>query len=434
VAESSFVRNVPSSASDPEMPHNESQPLLANETADATCGVSFGDQSTAIEAEPQTTAEQLSEMRAYGQRKLFCLLVDTALDVTTLAIVASLLAKPLDQWLESWAAFQVVWTRLGVLFLIIAVAQYAVSFPLSLYAGFLLEHKFGLSRQTLWRWFRRDLLKFTLTLAFGLVLIEGLFWLIWLTGSVWWLAAGGAAFVVSVLLGQLVPVVILPLFYKIERLDDGELLSRFQRLAAGTSLSIEGVYRMQLSAETNKANAMLAGLGRTRRVILGDTLLDGFAPEEIEVVLAHEIGHHVYHHIPKLMAMGLAFSLVSFFLCDYLLVWWLGVGFAYEHVPVHALPLLLLVVTVSSLLVSPLSNAVSRRFERQCDRYALQCTGLHRPYLSAFTKLSRLNKADPQPPWLEVFLFHDHPPIAERLSLAEQVMTSEPGSLGRSPV
>jgi STE24 endopeptidase len=373
-------------------------------------------------------------MRAYGRRKLLCHLVDTALDVTTLAVVAFLLAEPLDGGLESWAAVQVAWMRLGLLFLFIAIAQYAVSFPLSLYAGFFLEHEFGLSRQTLWRWFRRDLLKFALTLAFGLVLIEGLFWLIWLMGPSWWLAAAGAAFVLSVLLGQLVPVVILPLFYKITRLDDGELLSRFQRLAAGTSLSIEGVYRMQLSVETSKANAMLAGLGRTRRVILGDTLLAGFTPEEIEVVLAHEIGHHVYRHIPKLMALGLVFTLVSFFMCDRLLVWWLGAGFAYEHMPVHALPLLLLAVTVLSLLASPVSNAVSRHFERQCDRYALQRTGLHRPYVSAFTKLSRLNKADPQPPWLEVVLFHDHPPIAERLSLAEAVVRDEPSRSFRTQV
>ena len=309
-----------------------------------------------------------------------------------------------------------------------------VLFPVTLHAGFVLEHTFGLSRQTFWRWFRRDLLKLALTVALGLVLVEGLFWLIWLLGPSWWLATAGAAFVVSVLLGQLVPVLILPLFYKIERLDSEELMARFQRLAAGTSLTIEGVYRMQLSTETSKANAMLAGLGRTRRVLLGDTLLDGFTSDEIEVVLAHEIGHHVYRHIPKLLVIGLSFSLASFFLCDRFLGWWFGPGLAYEQVPVHALPLLLLVVTVLSVLTSPLSHAISRHFERQCDRYALERTRLYAAYGTAFTKLSRLNKADPQPPWLEVVLFHDHPPIAERLSLAERVVTTESGGQGRTLV
>ena len=114
-------------------------------------------------------------------------------------------------------------------------------------------------------------------------------------------------------------MLILPLFYKIERLEDDELSARFQRLASGTGLTIEGVYRMRLSRETVKANAMLAGLGRTRRVILGDTLLDGFTPDEIEVVLAHEVGHHVYRHIAKFLAGGFVFSFAAFFLCDLVL-------------------------------------------------------------------------------------------------------------------
>ncbi len=130
-------------------------------------------------------------------------------------------------------------------------------------------------------------------MAFSLVLVLGLYWLIWLTGRWWWLAAAGAFFVVSIVLGQLAPVLILPLFYQIEKLDAPELTDRIARLAAGTGLSIEGVYRMDLSEETVKANAMLAGLGRTRRVLLGDTLLNGFSPDEIEVIFAHEIGHHV---------------------------------------------------------------------------------------------------------------------------------------------
>jgi STE24 endopeptidase len=214
------------------------------------------------------------------------------------------------------------------------------------------------------------------------------------------------------------------MFYKIERLHDAELSSRFQRLADGTTLNIRGVYRLQLSTETNKANAMLAGLGRTRRVILGDTLLDGFTPEEIEVVLAHEIGHHVYHHIPKQMGIGLLLALAGFYLCDRLLVAWSGPDFVYQNMPVHALPLLMLAISLLSLVTSPLLHAISRHFERQCDRFALHRTGLYEPYVAAFSRLSRLNMADPQPPRWEVLLFHDHPPIAERQRLAEQLQNS----------
>jgi len=218
-------------------------------------------------------------------------------------------------------------------------------------------------------------------------------------------------------------VLILPLFYKIEKLDAPELAQRIGRLAGEAGLSIEGVYRMELSAETVKANAMLAGLGRTRRVLLGDTLLDGFTPEEIEVVFAHEIGHHAHGHMPKLIAAGLLYSVAGFWLCDRLLTGWAlpaGEAAPYAQMPVHTLPLLMLILTVFAMLLEPLQNSVSRRFERQSDRYALKHTGLAGAFLSAFRKLARLNKEDPNPHWLEVLLFHSHPPIAQRLAIAQE--------------
>ena len=206
-----------------------------------------------------------------------------------------------------------------------------------------------------------------------------LYGLIWSVGPLWWLAAAGGFFVVSVLLGQLVPVLILPLFYKIEKLDDPELTQRMTRLAEGTGLSIEGVYRMGLSEETVKANAMLAGLGRTRRVLMGDTLLDQFTPDEIEVIFAHEMGHHVYRHIQKMIATGIVYSAAGFWICDRLLTasvaGWHG---NYGDIPVSTLPLVMLILVVFALVLEPLQNAVSRRNERQSDRYALRRTGRER--------------------------------------------------------
>ena len=256
-----------------------------------------------------------------------------------------------------------------------------------------------------------------------MALMLGLFWLIWTTGPIWWLVAAGAFFLVSVLLGQLAPVLILPLFYKIEKLDAPELTGRIASLAAGTGLSIEGVYRLNLSQETVKANAMLAGLGRTRRVLLGDTLLKGFSPEEIEVIFAHEIGHHVFHHIRKMIAAGIFYSAAGFFLCDRILAAWAAGGrtpLDYSQLPVYTLPLIMLILTLFAMLLEPLQNIISRHYERQSDRYAIERTGNKDAYISAFRKLAKLNKDDPHPHPLEVFLFHSHPPIAERLALAEK--------------
>jgi len=227
---------------------------------------------------------------------------------------------------------------------------------------------------------------------------------------------------VSVVLGRLFPVLILPMFYKIEKLDAPELSNRMASLAHDTGLSIEGVFRLDLSEETVKGNAMLAGLGRTRRVLLGDTILKNFSTEEIVVIFAHEIGHHVFHHIRKMMIAGVFYSAAGFFVCDRLLAAWFAreqLTLDYAKLPVYTLPLVMLILAVFALVLEPLHNFISRRYERQSDRYALQKTGNKQAYISSFSKLARLNKEDPHPHSLEVFLFHGHPPIAERLAAAE---------------
>ena len=337
-----------------------------------------------------------------------------------LSIVALAAAGPLTDWLGriSWLPLG-RWGLLAALFIVVTVLHAAISFPLSLYRGYLLEHEFGLSTQSLSAWLWRYAKRMALALAFGLVMVLVLYGLIWNVGRFWWLAAAGAFFAMSVVLGQLVPVLILPLFYKIEKIDAPELAERMDRLSRGTGISVEGVYRMDLSAETVKANAMLAGLGRTRRVLMGDTLIDRFTPDEIEVIFAHEIGHHVHRHIPKLMAAGAVLSLAGFAACDAVLKARFGVV-DYDAVPADSLPLVLLSITVFSLLMEPLQNAISRAFERQCDWYALERTAAPEVYRSAFRKLARLNKDDPDPHPLEVFLFHSHPSIGERLSMADR--------------
>jgi STE24 endopeptidase len=375
----------------------------------------------AVTDSDRMSAEQLAEAKQYGRQKLSCDLADRALDLIFLAAMATLVARPLDDWLSRRLALDSAWLRLAALFLLLLVFHIGVSFPLAFYCGHVLEHRYGLSRQSFGRWLWRYAKRNLLAAGLVLLMVEGLYAVIWLTGEYWWLVAAAAFFAVSVLLGQLAPVLILPLFYQIRRLEDGALAERLARLAEGTGLTLEGVYRMVLSVETVKANAMLAGLGRTRRVILGDTLLDGFSPEEIEVIFAHEIGHHVHHHIRKMMLAGLAYSALSFLACDRLLVAWvtrIEGTFEYASVPVYTLPMVMLAVTVLSMLFEPLQNAVSRYFERQSDWYALTRTGRTDAYRSAFEKLARLNKADPDPHRLEVLLFHSHPTISARLAMA----------------
>ena len=376
---------------------------------------------TPVELHDTMTPEQLAEARDYGRLELVCDLADKALDLAYLAVFTVLWAVAADVWLAGWVDRD--WLRWGAMFLLVTFGHLVISFPLSYYAGHRLEHRFDMSKLSfggwLWRYFKRN----ALAIVFGLLLIVALFAVIRWTGPWWWLAAAGGSFLVSVVLAQLAPVLIMPLFYKIERIDSPQLAERMQRLADGTGLAIEGVYRMDMSRETVKANAMLAGLGRTRRVIMGDTLLDGFTHDEIEVIFAHEIGHHVQRHIPKLIATGLLFMLGGFWMCDFVLRGWMQYvlgGVDYSSLPVSSLPLLMFSLTAFSLVLEPVQNVLSRRYERQCDRYALSRTGLSEAYLSAFRKLAVLNKDDPCPNPIAVFLFHSHPPIAERLAMVEE--------------
>ena len=365
------------------------------------------------------TPDEQAEARRYGRVSLALTLADMALDLLYLGLMALVFARPIDAWLASFAPLdgRQNMLRLLALYGVLIGMHILVSLPLTFYSGFVVEHQFGLSNQALRRWLRNWALSNFLAIALGAALNLGLFWLMWNAGPYWWLITAGAFFAVSVLLGQLAPVLIVPLFYKVEPIDNPELVARLKRLADGTGLTIEGVYRLGLSADTSKANAMLAGLGRTRRVLMGDTLLDKFAPEEIEVIFAHEIGHHVHRHIPKMIGMGLLFSLLGFWVLDRAVVWWADVGRAAEA-PTSSLPLVMFAMAAFMMLLGPLQNAISRHFERQCDRYALARTANAPAYRTAFMKLAQLNKADPDPNRVEVLLLHSHPPIKERLALA----------------
>jgi STE24 endopeptidase len=379
-----------------------------------------------------------ADVKRYQRLKLTASLCALVLSLTFLTVAALMLGPGVDSVVRRVVG-ENRWLRLAALAFVYAAALEVLSLPLDFWSGYILEHRFGLSNQTLAGWLWRQIKGYLVGGPLGLLLLFGLYSLLWFSGSYWWLWAAAGWLVVTLVLGQLLPVVILPLFYKVSRIDEPSLLERLQRLAQGTGLNVEGIYRLELSAETKKANAALAGLGRTRRVLLGDTLLAQFTPEEIEVVFAHEVGHHVHRHLPKMIAWSVLTAAAGFWLADVLL----RQGAAALHYPADAmppwqdpaaLPLLLAVLSFFGLLLAPVQNAVSRIFERQCDRYALDRTGAAAAYRSAFTKLARMNKADPDPHPVVVWLFDDHPPIRQRLALADRVAPPEPDTArgGRS--
>jgi STE24 endopeptidase len=288
------------------------------------------------------------------------------------------------------------------------------------YYGFRLEHRFNLSNQKLGAWVWDEAKGFLLGLVLGGFVVELLYYIIRQWPQYWWLIAWVAVMGLFVLLAQLAPVVLFPIFYKFEPLQNDDLKSRLVALSERAGTRVRGVYKWNLSEKSKKANAALTGLGNTRRIILADTLLDHYSPEEIEAVLAHELGHHVHKHILKSIAVQAGITLVGFWAANWVLHYAMERAHMFETLHDFAnLPLLVLVSTVLSFLLLPAMNAYSRYNERQADRYAFRSIPDVAPFISSMDKLSEQNLAERTPSRFVEIYFHSHPAVSKRIAAAE---------------
>lgn len=287
------------------------------------------------------------------------------------------------------------------------------------YYGFRLEHRYRLSNQRTRSWLWDEFKGLLVGLVLATIAVELLYLLIRHVQH-WWLAAWAVFLALFVLLAQLAPVVLFPIFYKFEPMENEELRKRLVLLSERAGTRVRGVYKWKLSEKSKKANAALTGLGATRRIILADTLLDQYSNDEIEAVLAHELGHHVRRHIFKSILVQAGITLLGFWLANEVLRYAVERGNMFETMSDFAnLPLLVLVATVLSFLLMPALNAYSRFNERQADRYCFQSVASVEPFISAMNKLAEQNLAEKTPSrWVEWF-FHSHPAIAKRVAAAE---------------
>ena len=320
------------------------------------------------------------------------------------------------QPIAGWFPIQIL-----VYFLILILAYEIITAPIAYYSGFVLPHRYGLSTMSLKSWLG-DLFK---GLALGLVLevlaIEFVYLLLALQPQTWWLWVALAMLFFSVVMANLAPVLIFPIFYKFTPLPEGDLTKRLLALAERAHTRVRGVFTMQLSKKTTAANAALMGLGNTRRIVVGDTMLDRYTPDEIEVVLAHELGHHVHHDIWKLIISQSILTLGGLYLVNVVLHWAVDTQLIYNGLADPAtLPLLLALMGAFGLIVMPIGNGLSRTVEYQADEYALQVTQMVEPFKSAMTRLANQNLSDVEPSPIIEFLFHDHPSINKRLKHADE--------------
>jgi STE24 endopeptidase len=296
----------------------------------------------------------------------------------------------------------------------------AATLPFGLYRGFLLERRYGLATETIGHWLKdhaKSVLIGVLFAEAGAVFVY--FTLRHWPGS-WWLVAGVGYSLVTIVLVNLAPVVLLPLFFTFKPLQKDVLRNRLTELATRAGTRVIGVYEWTLSDRTKKANAALTGIGNTRRILLSDTLLAEYSDDEIEVILAHELAHHVHRDIWTSVVFDIALTFAGFFAAHQLLQWAVPF-FALQGISDPAgVPVLVLTGAAIGLCVKPLVNAVSRSHERRADSYALKMTRNPSAFITAMKRLGQQNLAEDNPsPWVRAF-FYTHPPIKERLTAAQQ--------------
>jgi len=288
------------------------------------------------------------------------------------------------------------------------------------YYGFSLERRYKLSTQRFRSWAWDEVKGFLVGLVLGAMVVELLYFTLRQWPQHWWIVAWALFMGLFIILAQLAPVVLFPIFYKFEPLDNEDLRRRLVVLSERAGTRVRGVYRWKLSEKSKKANAALTGLGATRRIILADTLLDNYTPEEIEAVLAHELGHHVHRHILKSIFVQAAITLFGFWAANWTLHYAVDQHMFEELSDFANLPLLALVSVVLSFVLMPALNAYSRFNERQADRYAFESIARVEPFISSMNKLAEQNLAERTPSkWVEWF-FHSHPAISRRLAAAEE--------------
>lgn len=371
---------------------------------------------TATQADPAPSLDPSRQRKAksYASRSRLLYFIDIAVGAVVLAVFAfSGVARLFSERVSLPAP-------LAALILLVAMAlSYGVlSLPVGYYRGFALPHRYGLATQRVRVWLLDRARRGAMVIVLGGAVMAFSYWALEAFPSMWWLLSGFLVLSVSVALNMLAPVVIVPLFFKCSPLRDGDLSRRLIDLARRAGTEILGVFTIDQSRRSTTANAILMGLGRTRRIILSDGLSHTYSPEEIEAIMAHELGHHLHNDIPRLMALQSALGLAGFFVGSVVLRASAGPLGLSGLSDTAGLPLVVLTLMAFFLAMGPFTSAYIRHLERHADDCALRLTGNSAAFVSLMTKLANqnLNEAAPSR-WAEL-LFYDHPPYHKRVAQA----------------
>lgn len=359
--------------------------------------------------------EDIRRAKQYSKHKICTVIVQFVL---TLAFLTIMLVSGTSAFLKDvvtgWT--QDFYLQVGLYVAILSGIFCLLILPLDFYDSFVLEHKFGLSTQTVLGWAIKSLKKGVVSLPLLLFAAEALYFFLRSFPDYWWLPITAVWLFTTIILGKIAPILIIPLFYKCTPLPDSELQNKLLELGKRCGVTIGDVFEIRLSKETKKANAAVAGFGKGRRILLGDTLLKNYSADEIEAVFAHELGHIRLFHTWKILGFGTTVTTVCFYLTSLLFsrtINQLGFDNTYD---IAAFPLLLLFLLLVGFVFVPIQNGYSRHLEIQADMFALARISNGQNLASALLKLANQNLSDPSPNRLVELFLYDHPPIGKRLA------------------
>jgi STE24 endopeptidase len=373
--------------------------------------------NVSIELDP----ERQKKAKQYARINRRLMLLD--LSISGLYMLAWLFlgwSESLKEWLVQFTTND--WLLVLLFVIVIGGILFIINLPLSFYQGYILPHRFELSTQKLSGWITDQVKGIIVGGVLGMIVLEFIYAILRVYSTLWWLWAAAILLVFNVILANIAPTLLMPLFNKFVPLGEehADLANRLMLLAKRSGTYVKGVFKFDMSRRTKQANAGLTGLGNTRRIIIGDTLLNEFTPDEIETIMAHELGHQVNKDIPIGILFGSLTTLVGLYLASLILSW--GVNyFNFDGIAdIAAFPLFVLVLSLYGLATMPLENGFSRWRERRADEYALSLTQNGTAYASALTRLANQNLADAEPEaWVE-WLLYSHPALGKRIAMAEQ--------------
>ena len=295
---------------------------------------------------------------------------------------------------------------------------YGVHFPLRYFEGFVWEHRFKLSRQRFAHWWFDDIKGACITGSILMITVGVVYALLYAFPAYWWVGAGVFWLFLTLALARLTPQVLIPLFFKYAPVRDNRLRERILALFKKAGVPVTDAYVVDFSRKTKKANAFVCGVGKNRRVVLSDTLAEGFSIPEVEAVVAHEIGHYAHRDIIKLATVNSFIVLVGFYFVDFALRYAAPVFGASRIDDIALLPMGTLALIAFSFIATPALNAYSRRLEVQADDFSIRLTGAPGEFIAMMRKLGSTNLSECEPGfWAELF-FYDHPPLSKRIRRA----------------